>query len=67
MLRNCAPGEEIKISIPKDIEERYNNLLTGIYRIVIKGTENDYIVSDCFEKGERFQVDNPSLISPHIL
>lgn len=51
MLRDCAPGEEIKISIPKDIEERYNNLLTGIYRIVIKGTENDYIVSDCFEKG----------------
>lgn len=54
MLRDCAPGEEIKISIPKDIEERYNNLLTGIYRIVIKGTENDYIVSDCFEKGGRF-------------
>lgn len=52
MLKECAPGEQIEISIPMDIEEKYNNILTGIYRIVIKGTENDYIVSDYFEKGD---------------
>lgn len=50
MLRECAPGEEIKLSIPQDVEEKYSNLLTGIYRIVIKGAGKDYIVSDVFEK-----------------
>lgn len=50
MLGECAPGEEIKINIPEDTEEKYSSLINGIYRIVIKGAEKDYIISDSYEK-----------------
>lgn len=49
MTSVCLPGDEFDITVPAEEGKDYKNLLPGLYRLVIYGTEEDYAATNIFE------------------
>lgn len=47
----CCQGEVKEINVPNDTIIQYSYFLPGIYRLVLWGTDGDYIVTDSFVIG----------------
>lgn len=44
----CHKGENVDISVPEETMAHFSYFLPGIYRLVVWGTDGDYIVTDTF-------------------
>lgn len=47
-VQTCPQGERRELMIPKKTTDRYPDLFPGLYRLVVYGTDDDYIATDKF-------------------
>lgn len=52
MLNVCRAGERKEISVPPETTAQFSYFLPGIYRLVLWGADNDFIISESFTIGE---------------
>ncbi len=48
MVGVCPAGQQKVISVPVDTTDEYPTLFTGVYRLVVYGTEGDCVISEVF-------------------